>query len=83
MDRISTGNASLFHACFRSWGAENRAVLSDFGTILGPSQAGGLLGKSHFRGACKSFIMRGLQFVSYKMYYVNKSCRIEYGGKGV
>ena len=78
-----TGNSPLFRPTFGLGIAEKWAILSLFGTVLGPGGPSGPLEISHFHRGRKSFIMRYLQVVSDKMYYVNKSCRIEYGGKGV
>ena len=77
MGEIRTGNNPLYYAGNGAQIAQNQAVLGLFGAILGLRLPGGLLAISHFRGACKSFIMRGLQFASYKRHYVNYLCRIE------
>jgi hypothetical protein len=76
MSEIRTGNSPLYYAGNGPGIAQNRAILSLFGTLLGPGEPGARLAISHFKGPGKSFVMRGLQVVWYNRHYVNKLCRI-------
>jgi len=66
-----TRNSPLFEPTFGLGIAEKWAILSLFGTILGPGEPGGLFGISHFHRGRKSLIIKSLQVVSDKVYYVN------------